>query len=103
MIRHFVLLRFRDDVSEETKASIYGDLDALRSHIQGIRHFQAGPNISVEYELIRGFKDAFWFDFEDTKVRDAYLADAAHQAAGARIVAHTSGGPDGVVVVDMEI
>lgn len=103
MIRHFVLLRFRDDVSEETKVSIYGDLDALRGHIDGIRHFQAGPNISVEYELIRGFKDAFWFDFEDAKVRDAYLVDAAHQAAGARIVDHTVGGPDGVVVVDMEI
>jgi hypothetical protein len=103
MIRHFVLLRFKDDVSEETKASIYGDLDALRRHIQGIRHFQAGPNVSVEYELIRGFKDAFWFDFENAAVRDAYLADAAHQAAGARIVAHTVGGPDGVVVVDMEI
>jgi len=103
MIRHFVLLRFRDDVSEETKDSIYGDLDALRGHIQGIRHFQAGPNISVEYDLIRGFKDAFWFDFENAAVRDAYLVDAAHQAAGARIVAHTSGGADGVVVVDMEI
>ena len=103
MIRHFVLLRFRDDVSAETKASIYADLDALRGHIQGIRHFQAGPNISVEHDLIRGFKDAFWFDFDNADVRDTYLADSAHQAAGARIVAHTTGGPDGVVVVDMEI
>jgi hypothetical protein len=103
MIRHFVLLRFRDDVNAETKASIYDDLDALRGRIQGIRHFQAGPNVSVEHDLIRGFKDVFWFDFEDAGVRDAYLVDAAHQAAGARIVAHTVGGPDGVIVVDMEI
>ena len=103
MIRHFVLLRFKDDVSAETKASIYGDLDALRGHIPGVRYFQAGPNVSVEHNLIRGFKDAFWFDFENAAVRDAYLVDAAHQAAGARIVAHTVGGPDGVVVVDLEI
>lgn len=103
MIRHFVLLRFRDDVSQETKVSIYQELDALRGHIPGIRHFQAGPNMSIEHDLIRGFHDAFWFDFEDAGVRDIYLADGAHQAVGARIVAHTVGGADGVIVVDMDI
>lgn len=103
MIRHFVLLRFKDDVSEATKQSLYDELDALRGHIGGILAFHAGHNISVETHLIRGFKDAFWFDFADEAVRDAYLVDVSHQAAGARIVSHTEGGADGVIVVDMAL
>ena len=101
MIRHFVLLKFTAETSAETKASLYRALDDLRNHIAGILHFQAGANVSVETDLVRGFKDAFWFDFADENVRDAYLADAAHQAAGARIVEHTVGGAEGVIVVDM--
>jgi hypothetical protein len=103
MIRHFVLLRFKDDVSEATKASLYRELEALRGHIDGIRDFQARPNISVETDLIQGFRDVFWFDFDDEDTRDRYLADAAHQAVGARIVAHTLDGPNGVVVADMAL
>ncbi|MBL0375171.1 Dabb family protein [Rhizobium sp. KVB221] len=103
MIRHFVLLRFRDDVSEAAKTSFYRELDALKGHINGIEAFHAGPNVSVETNMIRGFKDAFWFDFTDEAVRDIYLADAAHQAVGAKIVAQTVGGADGVIVVDMKV
>lgn len=102
MIRHFVLLRFLDSVDTETKASIYKDLRALRDHLPGIVGFHAGPNVSVETDLIRGNGDAFWVDFVDRAARDAYLADAGHGAVGARIVANTVGGVDGVTVVDIE-
>ncbi len=103
MIRHFVLLRFRDDVSDATKAGLYADLKALANHIKGIVDFHAGPNISVETPMIRGFNDAFWFDFADEAVRDAYLVDPDHQAIGGRIVAETIDGPEGVIVVDMKV
>ena len=103
MIRHFVLLRFKDDVSDATKQSLYDELEALRGHIDGILAFHAGPNVSVETDLIRGFKDALWFDFANEAVRDAYLVDARHQAAGARVVSHTEGGADGIIVVDMTL
>ncbi|URK89526.1 Dabb family protein (plasmid) [Rhizobium sp. RCAM05350] len=103
MIRHFVLLRFKDDVSSETKLSIYEELEALKHHVGGILAFHAGPNVSVETDLIRGFKDVFWFDFEDEAARDAYIVEPRHQAVGARIVAHTENGSDGVVVVDVKV
>ena len=103
MIRHFVLLRFREDVTEAIKASIYRELEALKGHIDGIEAFHAGPNVSVETPLIRGFKDAFWFDFTDESVRDIYLGDSVHQAVGARIVAHTENGAEGIIVVDMKV
>ena len=103
MIRHIVLLRFRDDVTREQKQGVFDALSDLQGHLQGVRGFFAGPNVSVETELIRGFKDAFWIDFDDAAARDAYLEDAQHKAVGARIVEHTEGGIDGVVVVDLEL
>lgn len=102
MIRHFVLLRFRDDVSVQTRSTLFEDLRRLQDHLPGMVGFHAAPNVSVEAELIRGHHDAFWVDFVDTAARDAYLDDARHREIGARIVAHTVGGIDGVTVADLE-
>ncbi len=102
MIRHFVLVRFRSDVGDEEIASAFKELAALRDHLKGVLDFHAGPNVSVEANLIRGYRHAFWFDFENSISRDAYLADDRHQAAGARLVALADGGIEGITVVDME-
>ena len=101
MIRHFVLLRFRADVSAETKSGLYEELDRLRDHLPGIVAFHGGSNVSVETDLIRGNHDAFWVDFADETARDDYLRHPKHQEVGARIVAHTVGGIGGVTVVDL--
>ncbi len=101
MIRHLVALRFKLGTSDQAKAKLYAELAGLKGHIGGILGFHAGPNISTE-PLSRGFDDLFWFDFQDAAVRDAYLIDPAHQAIGARIVAQTEGGIDGVFVFDIE-
>lgn len=103
MIRHLVHLRFRADVTDAEKQTIYGDLGGLSGHIDGIKDFQHRANVSVETPLVRGFLDMFWFDFEDTAVRDAYLIDKTHQAIGGRIVEQLEGGADGVFVCDIEI
>ncbi len=34
--------------------------------------------------MIRGFKDAFWFDFRDEAVRDAYLVHPSTRRSGQR-------------------
>ena len=103
MIRHFVALRFKDGTSQDTKDQLMNDLAGLSGHIDGILDFQARPNVSVEDPLVRDFRDVFWFDFRDTDVRDIYLVDEVHQSIGARIVAETEGGPDGVYVFDYEV
>ena len=103
MIRHFVMLRFRANVSREEKQALYAALDGLRGHLSGALAFQAVDNVAVEHDLVRGNKDAFWFDFTDAEARDAYLVDAEHQAVGARLVEYLDGGVDGVTVFDMEI
>lgn len=103
MIRHFVMLRFRDDVSAATKAALYGELAALADHLPGMTGFHAGPNVSVETDLVRGYRDAFWVDFTDAASRDAYLADEKHRDIGARLAGLTVDGLDGITVVDMEV
>ena len=103
MIRHFVALRFKDGTSQDTKDQLMNDLAGLSGHIDGILDFQARPNVSVEDPLVRDFRDVFWFDFRDTDVRNVYLIDEVHQSIGARIVAETEGGPDGVYVFDYEV
>lgn len=103
MIRHVVLLKFRDDVDRATRDDLFRALDGLRGHLTGVLGFHAGPNVSVETDLIRGNHDGFWFDFEDEAARDRYLADERHRQVGARIVAHTIGGIDGVTVFDIAL
>ena len=103
MIRHIVALRFKPGTTAATKASLYRDLSGLAKHIEGIVDFRSFANISVELPLARGFDDLFWFDFRDESVRDTYLADAAHQAIGARIVAELDGGAEGVFVFDVTL
>ena len=102
MIRHIVALRFKSDTTAQTKASLYADLAALQAVIPGVLAFHAGPNVTVE-PLSRGFDDLFWFDVRDVAVRDAYLIHPAHQAIGARIVAATEGGTEGVFVFDVVV
>ena len=102
MIRHLVALNFRDGTPQSTKDQLMADLAGLSGHIDGIIDFQVRANVSVEDPVVRGFRDLFWFDFRDTGVRDTYLEDTAHQAIGARIVAETEGGLDGVFVCDFE-
>lgn len=101
MIRHIVLLNFTDTTSDAIKAGLMADLAGLRDQLDGIIDFHSGPNVSPETELVRGFDHGFWFDFATEADRDAYLVHPRHQAIGARIVAHTTDGTDGVFVLDM--
>ncbi len=103
MIRHIVALRFRQGTTDAMKQVLYDDLRGLAGHIAGIVDFQSFANVSVELPLVRGFEDLFWFDFTDAGVRDTYLADPAHQAIGARIVAGLEGGAEGVFVFDVAL
>lgn len=103
MIRHLVALRFRADVPEVDKSVLFDDLAGLRKYLSGIADFQVRANISPEEKVVHGFRDLFWFDFEDPAARDAYLDDPEHKAVGARLVAALDGGTDGILVVDFEV
>lgn len=52
---------------------------------------------------IHGLTEMFWFDFQDGKARDAYLANETHKAIGARLMASLDGGAKGLFVCDVEL
>lgn len=100
-IRHCVFLKFRADVPQTERQAIYAELAALGDHL-AIDAMSFGPNVSPE-GLHHGFADGFTMDFPDVAARDAYLADAAHQAAGERLVAALEGGVEGLLVFDIAV
>ena len=102
MIRHIVLLKFRADVSDEHRQEIYGELRGLVGKIDGLLEANFGANVSPE-GLSKGYRDGFVMDLRDAESRDRYLADPAHQAAGAKLVALCEEGLDGVLPFDLEI
>lgn len=102
MIRHIVLIKFRDDVSEEHRQEIYADLRALVGKIDGLMNANFGPNVSPE-GLSKGFRDGFVMDLRDAEARDRYLAHPLHQAAGTKLVAACEGGLEGVLPFDLEV
>ena len=102
MIRHCVFVKFRADVTADEKAEIYAGLNALVGQIDGLLTADFGPNTSPEGQN-KGFDDGFVMDLADAAARDRYLADPAHKAAGAKLVAALEGGVAGLVVFDLEI
>ena len=103
MIRHLVALRFKPGTRQETKLALYADLAALKGRLEGIVDFQSRANSSPEDEMVRGYRDLFWFDFRHERDRDIYLEDPTHKAIGKRLVAELQGGPEGVFVIDFDL
>lgn len=101
MILHHVFLRYRADVTAEERAAILDAIGALKLRIPGMAWVKGGRNLSPE-GLDRGHSEGFVVGFTDTDARDRYLADEEHGRVGARIVAATEGGIDGVFVFDLE-
>lgn len=102
MIRHIVLCRYRPDVPESERQAIRDGLAALVGRIEGLQRASFGSNVSPE-GLARGFDDGFVMDMVDAAARDRYLADPAHKAAGARMVAALEGGREGLLVFDLDV
>lgn len=99
-VTHIVLCTFAPDTAPAEIAAIKADLDALRPLIPGMGTVTFGPNISAE-GLAGGHTHAFVIPFEGPAARDAYLVHPAHQRLGARLVAATQGGVQGLRVVDV--
>lgn len=102
MIRHVVLVRFREGVAPGEMSAIFADLADLRRHLPGMRSFSHGRDVSPE-GLSRGYTHAFTVDFDDAAARDAYLALPEHEAAGARLVRSAEGGLAGLTVLDFAL
>ena len=102
MIRHCVFVKFKAAVDRAERNALYADLAALSSKVHGMLSLIAGQNVNPE-GLGQGFGEGFIIDFDNVAARDAYLIHPDHQAIGARIVAATEGGVNGLFVFDFDV
>lgn len=102
MIRHIVLIRFRDDVPEATIAAIFADLHAIRAVLPGVIAITSGRSESPE-QIERGFMHGFIADFTDWEALAAYQAHPDHRRVGDALIANAVGGLDGILVFDLAV
>jgi hypothetical protein len=95
MLRHVVLLKFKDDATPEQVKQVEKAFLALPSAIKEIKGLEWGINNSPE-KLNQGLTHCFFLSFNSEKDRDAYLPHPAHKAFGAILTPYL----DKVVVVD---
>jgi catechol 2,3-dioxygenase-like lactoylglutathione lyase family enzyme len=96
-VRHVVLCKVIAG-QEEAFTEVMAGLEALRERLV-MGPMVWGPNGSPE-GFDRGYNFGFTIDFPTGEARDLYLADAGHQALGARLCKCCEGGAEGLLVVD---
>jgi len=79
MIRHVVLLRFKDETPAAKRAELEAAFAGLRGQVPGVQALEWGVNASGE-GLDKGFTHCFLVTFASAADRDAYLPHPAHQA-----------------------
>lgn len=84
MLRHLVLLKFKDQATPAEVDTIVQAFAALRESIDIVRGLEWGTDVSPE-GLAKGFTHAFLLSFDDAAARDAYLPHPAHLAFVARL------------------
>ncbi|MFK8083458.1 MAG: Dabb family protein [Granulosicoccus sp.] len=103
MIRHCVFIRFKPETSRERIAELFGEIDALKDHLEGIQAVHVGANVSPETGMDKDYSNGFIVDFDNAQSRDRYLEDSKHQSTGAKLVEAALNGLEGILVYDLEI
>jgi hypothetical protein len=79
MLRHVVLIRFKEDTSPATIREIETAFAALKDKIAAIEALEWGTDCSPEGKA-QGFTHCFFLTFRSAAERDAYLPHPDHQA-----------------------
>ena len=84
-VKHIVLLKFKEGITQEQIAALFGEILDLTENVPGVEDYVAGTNSSSE-GLNKGFTHGFIMTFTDSQARDAYLTHADHQRVKAQIL-----------------
>ena len=95
VLRHVVLLKFKEGTSTADIRKVENAFSALPSKIDAIYDYEWGTDVSVE-NLQKGFTHCFFVSFLSEADRATYLPHPDHKAFGALIGPHL----DDVTVVD---
>ncbi|MCT8162211.1 Dabb family protein [Pseudoruegeria sp. SHC-113] len=102
MIRHIVLTKFTPETPEAKIREIYEGLAAVAERLPGAGGFTGGRSESPE-QIERGYMHGFVIDFDSWEALQTYANDAEHKALGGQLVAHATGGIDGILVLDLDV
>ena len=87
MLRHVVMLEYKEETSEEQKATIAAAFVALKGKIDAIKALEWGVQATVE-NLNEGLEHTFIVTFEDAAGRALYLPHPDHLAFGELLTPH---------------
>ena len=103
MIRHIVLLPFKDELSDDVCMELLEGLGQLQKEIPEIKSFSCGKNNSQE-NLDRGYLFGFVMEFLTKEDRDIYLNHSAHvNYAMDKIIPNLVNGMNSPIVFDYDI
>jgi Stress responsive A/B Barrel Domain len=102
MIRHIVLIRFQQSVSDAQIADLFADLHRIKGKVPGVLNITSGRSESPEM-MERGHMHGFVVDFADWTALQAYQDHPDHKRLGAGLVAAAEGGIDGILVFDLPV
>lgn len=102
MIRHIVLINFRQTATETEIIKALEEIVSLRSSVPGMLSITAGKSESPE-NIERGYMHGFVADFSDWDALARYQDHPDHKKAGAELVRLAAGGIDGILVFDLPI
>lgn len=94
-LRHVVLIKFKEDATEQEIASVEKAFSALPDKIPVIDDYEWGTNNSPE-GLNKGFTHCFFVTFESEEDRATYLPHPEHEAFVEVLKPHM----DDVLVID---
>ncbi|MCP4639290.1 MAG: Dabb family protein [bacterium] len=95
VLRHVVLIKFKDGTSPEDIRAVEAAFCALPSKVAAIYDFEWGTDVSPE-NLANGFTHCFFLSFKSEEDRAVYLPHPAHKEFGSILGPHL----DKVIVVD---
>ena len=100
MIRHIVLIKFREDVADSDIDAVFQEAHQFKERVDGIVAVSSGRSDSPE-KIERGYMHGFIVDFKDWDAHKAYNDDPQHGAFEEKVLSMTVGGLDGVLVFDL--
>ena len=95
VLRHVVLVKFKDGTTAEQIRQIENTFIAMPSKIDAIYDYEWGTDVSVE-NLEQGFTHCFILTFQSEEARDEYLPHPVHKELGTLINPYL----DKILVVD---
>ena len=95
VLRHVVLVKFKDGTTAEQIRQIENAFIAMPSKIDAIYDYEWGTDVSVE-NLQQGFTHCFILTFQSEAARDEYLPHPVHKELGTLINPYL----DKILVVD---